>query len=305
VSVPVKISSAAHWNTQQVRCNTDDPETTAAGEGCQVDVSEGSGGTVTEDHVHRPAVTSTATTVEIQSCNGDIAESIPVNITCAARALSTVITGSCPVYLEPRASGVNRQIDCAKGSRGAVPKNYVRRAGFSFALWIGSTSRDNQVICSVTVHISGTAHGHSACITSGGAEYPEAGTARGEGGQVYVRPAAGLAKDHHCSSPITARRGVVQITTNDEIPYTILVDVSCAANRISPLVISSRPQDSDGLRQYRGRRVDGTGDPASRTEHQICSAGIDFPRCPSFPGPDDDVIVSILVNVTSRSNAVP
>jgi hypothetical protein len=125
VSIVVEISRVADGEAHLVarRCPRD-AEALAAWEGCQIDVGKGGGGAVTEDDVHRSAV-SASRAVESGCTDYNIAEPIVIYISCTAQVATAVLINSSAQDLEASTSGAKgRQVNCVGLAR-AVPENNV------------------------------------------------------------------------------------------------------------------------------------------------------------------------------------
>jgi hypothetical protein len=253
ITILIKIPGAAHRIAEMIRPrSTGDAEALVTGEGCQVDVREGGGGAVTEDHVRRPGVNNTI--IYRADCN--IIVTVAVNITCTAYTVSALVRSGGTEYAETRcASAPGGQIDRSKCC--AVPKHDIGCSSSCSAKGACLVTSNDEVIGTVAVHIPHPAYSLAQLITSSSAPDPEARSARGEGGQIYVRPAAGLAKDHHYRSRVSTRRRVIAKSAHRKVVYTILIEISCAADGGSPVITSVCTQYFDATGKFHGSRVYG------------------------------------------------
>jgi hypothetical protein len=224
---------------------------------------------VAEDHVSLSAVKPVGA-ASSGSAQNDIVVSIVIEIARPTDAVAQLVAEESAQYSEPCASrSERRQINSTERCGVAVPEDDVARSCLRSTLWVSPLSTEYHIVSSVSVHISRAADRITALVAGSSAVYPEARAARGEGGQVNVRPAAGLAEDHNGTSGIGAQGCVVSVATNNEVIYAILVEVSRATEGVTPVVVSNSSHNFNDLGGPRSGHVNKTGRSTGCPKHEV------------------------------------
>jgi hypothetical protein len=304
VAIVIEISSTAHRTAQISIRHASDAKALTAGENCQVDIREGGGGAVAEDHVR--SSTTTAAWAGAKLCaNYNIGKPIAVYIPSTIYFVAEPTAIRFSKDFEPSATrDEDRQIDGIKHRGRAVSENDVCCARLEQILWAGSRCTYDYVICSISIHVSGTTHSITAPVTSSSAPYPEARAARGKEREVRVRPATGSAEEYYCSTSHSPRRRIKPVGADDEVINSVHIDVSRSAHRATPIVILYCTRYLDGCRWQRVGRVDGAYWTTGSAEYQIRSAGINFRSNIGKKCCYQHILKPVLVHVTHTGDAV-
>jgi hypothetical protein len=168
---------------------------------------------VTEYHVHGASggpIRGRA--VVADGANQNIVEAIVIKIASGVdAAVAANIIGTCAMYLEPGRPGhESGDADSFKGTcRGGVPEDHINCSGRVARKWVSSVGTDHYIICSVTIHVAGSANTRAQHIILCPSVDPKSIAVSGcETGQ--VKPVASVAtKDHHCATGITNATSIV------------------------------------------------------------------------------------------------